>query len=151
MLEELKIQPEDFQKKIRGKYAAHEKVIEALRRKWLEPSGFGTAIAPFTPRGRTYGIDFLGRNFERGRIIIAMEVDSWFTTMGSWQKLADVRAPYKIWIYLARDQKAQRNFRDAIEEIKLFLRSRNERGEEFGAFTVFMKGPKDIFKEERVL
>jgi hypothetical protein len=150
LLKELKIKPEDFHEKIRGKYAAHEKVIEFLRKRWLGTNGFGKARAPYAPPGGTYGIDFLGRDFERGRIIVATEVDSWFRTIGSWQKLADIRASYKIWIYLARDEKSQRNFGDAIDEIKTFLASRDEKKEDFGAFVVLMKGPKNIFKEERI-
>jgi len=151
LLKELKINPEDFKEKIRGKYAPHENIIEAFRNRWIETNGFGKARAPFTPRGRTYGIDFLGRDFERGRVVLAMEVDSWFMTIGSWQKLADIRAPYKIWIYLARDEKLQRNFREVIKDIKTFLKSRDEKKEDFGRFMAFMKGPKDIFKEEKVM
>jgi len=151
LLKELKIKPEDFKEKIRGKYAPHENIIEAFRNKWIETNGFGRARAPFTPRGGTYGIDFLGRDFERGRIVLAMEVDSWFTTIGSWQKLADIRAPYKIWIYLARDEKARQNFGEAIKEIKIFLKSRDEKIEDFGKFIAFMKGPKDIFVEEKIM
>lgn len=150
VLKGIKIEPQDFHEKIRGKYAAHERVIEVLRKRWLETNGFGKARAPYAPPGGTYGIDFLGRDFERGRIIVAVEVDSWFRTIGSWQKLADIRASYKIWIYLARDEKSQRNFGDAIDEIKTFLASRDERREDFGAFVAFMKGPKNIFEEERI-
>ncbi|MEM3693678.1 MAG: hypothetical protein QXI39_06635 [Candidatus Bathyarchaeia archaeon] len=148
LLKELEIETEDFHKKIRGKYAAHEKVIEALRKKWLETRGFGRAKAPYVPPGGTYGIDFLGRDFERGRIILAVEVDSWPKAIVSWQKLADIRAPYKIWIYLARDERAQLDFKFAIYEIINFLRSRDERRDEFGNLVVFMKGPKDVFREE---
>ena len=76
-LKRLKIDPKDFERKIRGKYAAHEKIIEALRNEWLKTEGFGLARASYTPPGGTYGIDFLGREFERGKIIIAVEIDSW--------------------------------------------------------------------------
>ena len=151
LLKEIKIKPEDFKEKIRGKYAPHENIIEAFRNKWIETDGFGKARAPYTPPGGNYGLDFLGRDFERGRIVLAMEVDSWFRTIGSWQKLADIRAPYKIWIYLARDEKAKKNFGNSVDEIKTFLKSRDEKIEDFGNFIAFMKGPKDIFVEEKIL
>jgi len=151
LLKELEIKPGEFKEKIRGKYAPHENIIEAFRNVWIETEGFGMARAPFAPRGNTYGLDFLGRDFERGRVILAMEVDSWFATIGSWQKLADIRAPYKIWIYLARDEKARQNFGEAIKEIRTFIKSRDEKREDFGNFTVFMKGPKDIFVEEKIM
>lgn len=139
-LEELEIKIEDFKVKIRGKYAAHEKIIDEIRTKWRETDGFGKAKAAFSPRGGTYGLDFLGRDFERGRILLAVEVDTWWMTIGSWQKLADIRAENKVWVYVPRDEKAKQLFDDAIVEITDLLRSRGEKKQNFGNFCLFMKG-----------
>ena len=109
------------------------------------------AKAAFTPKGGTYGIDVVGRDWERGKILLAIEVDTWFRPYGSWMKLSDIRSEDKVWIYLTNDKKAQENFEDAIKEIRALLKARGEDKTTFGNFAVFLKtpDPKD-FKFKRV-
>ena len=149
LLEKLKIKEGDFKEKLRGKYIAHERIIDELTEKWRATNGFGEAIIAYSPKGGTYGIDFLGREFERGRILLAVEVDSWFRTVGSWMKLSDIRSKNKIWIYITdwEEDKARQNFGEAINEIKALLRSRKEDKVDFGNFVAFMKTP-DVFQPE---
>lgn len=143
-LEKLKITDADFRGKVGTVKRAHKKVTDEILRIWRDTGGFDKAKAAFTPKGGTYGIDILGRDWERGRILLAVEVDTWFRAYGSWMKLADVRSENKVWIYLTNDRKAKENFEEAITEINALLKARGEDKATFGNFVTFMKTPSDF-------
>ena len=147
LLKELSLTSDDFTTKIKGMSAAHEKVINCLRDAWINSCGFGKAKVAYSPPGGTLGIDFLGRDFERGKILIAVEVDLGWMAVGSWQKLADIRALYKIWVYVARNG-GQPWFERGVQELKAFLKSRGETKEDFGNFVAFLKSPSILHMQE---
>lgn len=148
LLEKLEINEEDFKGKSGAVKKAHKKVTDAILTAWRETNGWGTAKAAFTPKGGTYGIDVIGRDWERGRIVLAVEVDTWFRAYGSWMKLADIRAANKIWVYLTNDKRAQENFEEAISEINALLKARSEDKATFGNFVAFMKTPHELQMKE---
>jgi hypothetical protein len=144
LLEKLSIREKDFKEKVGTVKQAHKKVTDEILKAWRESNGFGKARAAFTPKGGTYGIDIVGRDWERGKILLAVEVDTWFRPYHSWMKLSDIRSENKIWIYLTNDKKAQYNFNEAINEIKALLNSRGEDKTTFGNFVAFLKTPNDF-------
>lgn len=150
LLERLNLQEGDFKGKIGTVKRAHKKVTDEVLKAWRETNGFGKAKAAFTPKGGTYGIDIVGRDWERGKILLAMEVDTGFRPYSSWMKLLDIRSENKVWVYLTNDKKADDNFVDAIGEINALLKSRGEDKAMMGDFIAFMKTPSYV-KIQRIL
>jgi hypothetical protein len=148
-LKKLELTAEDFRGKVGGITGAHRKVTEGILKRWRETDGFGIAKIAYTPRGRTYGIDVIGRDYERGKILMSVEVDTWHRPIGSWMKLLDIRSENKVWIYVTKQpkEKAEENFRESIEEIKALISARKEESHTMGNFVAFLKTP-ELFKRE---
>lgn len=147
-LKELRITDEDFKTKVGGVRRAHWKITDGILKKWRETKGFGMAVVPFIPRGSTYGIDVLGKESDRGKILMSVEVDTGHLPYGSWLKLLDIRSENKIWIYLTswEEGRAQQNFETAINEIEGLIDTRKEDKAVLGNFVVFLKTPNILRK-----
>ena len=148
-LRRVELTEEDFRGRIGGTKGAHRKITERTLIKWRETRGFGLAKMPFAPRGGTYGIDVVGRDYERGKILMSVEVDTWHRPYGSWMKLLDIRSDNKIWIYVTNhpEQKAKANFEESIGEIKGLISAREEDKSTLGNFVAFLKTPATFKKE----
>lgn len=115
---------------------AHEKITNAL-----------IGSTEFDPWSKRYGIDFISRKrLAYGQMRLAVEVDTWWKPHGSWIKLADVRSENKVWVYITKDENAEKNFERGLKEIQRFLNSRNEKEETFGNFVAIMKTPTKFKK-----
>jgi hypothetical protein len=98
LLERTELRDEDF-KRIKGTTTpAHNKVVDAVCRWWIQTYGF-------TPKGETLGLDFLGRETAQGRILLTVEIDLWNRPYPSWRKLMDIRAVNKVWVLLRKSQR----------------------------------------------
>jgi len=119
LLKGLELREDDFRGRIGGTNRAHRKITEEALIKWRETHGFGLAKIPFAPRGGTYGIDVIGRDSERGKILMSVEVDTGHLPYSSWMKLLGIRSNNKIWIYATYhpEQKAKANFDVSVGEI----------------------------------
>jgi len=144
-LKKLDLKESDFQKEDKTpgvKAPGHDKVVNVIRDYWDEKH-------PFIPVYSAHGIDYVGRKTSQGLIELAVEVDSssW-RVRDSCMKLADIRAKDKIWIYVTNSETAEENFEDALRDIDIILRIRNEPKETFGNFVAFLKtrNPKDFKK-----
>lgn len=86
---------------------AHRNIINALCSEWSRKFRV-------YPQGdfEGYKIDFIGRQKEIGRILLAVEIDTGDNEK-SWLKLADINAICKVWILL--DYKWQARFRSEEE------------------------------------
>lgn len=148
LIEKLEINEEDFKVKIGTVKKAHKKVVDAISTAWHETNGWGLAKVAFAPKGGTYGIDFVGREWEQGKISLAVEVDTWFRPYRSWMKLTDIRSINKIWVYLTNDKRARENFEEAISEINALLKARGEDKATLGNFIAIMKTPREFQVKE---
>jgi hypothetical protein len=129
---------------------AHRKVIDTILDAWQQTTGFGKAKHSFFLSSEAMGLDFVGRDWGLGRILLAVEVDTEHLASGSWSKLADIRAENKVWIYLTKDEgMAEHNFEKSVNAIKLLLRNRNETRAYFGELIAILKTPTK-FKVEIV-
>jgi len=148
-LTEMKLTEEEFKARIRGTKGAHRKITEGILENWRRTEGFGLAKIPFAPRGGTYGIDVIGRDYERGKILMSVEVDTWHLPYASWMKLLDIRSDNKFWIYVTNypEQKARGNFKESIGEINALISSRKEEKSTLGNFVAFLKTSSVLEKE----
>jgi len=148
-LTELKLTVEDFRGRVGATRGAHRKVTEGILENWRRTEGFGLAKIPFAPRGGTYGIDVIGRDYERGKILMSVEVDTWHRPYGSWMKLLDIRSDNKFWIYVTSrpEQKARDNFKESIGEIRALIGARKDQKPTLGNFVAFLKTPSVLEKE----
>ena len=146
LLKKVDLKESDFEKKekVPGvKAPAHDKIVEEIDNYW-------SAKSPYLSRFSAYGIDFIGRKSSEGSILLAVEVDSgYWRAVESCLKLADIRCPNKVWIYITNEQRqyAKENFEYTLKEIRKLLRIRNENKSEFGNFAAFLKTPRDFRKE----
>ena len=141
ILRDLQLRKEDFERK-RGK-TVHQRVIDKISEEWNKTSGFGRGVKPdLDPVALS--IDFVGREYPDGKILLAIEVDTWKRHRHSLLKLADVRAESKIWIYATNDIAAKSHFEKTIGEIRSLLRTRNEDKLSFGCFAAILLTPEDF-------
>jgi len=140
MLKKLKITNEQFRGGRGGISPAHNAVVDAIGGWWEETRSV------YLERYGKY-IDFVGREKEHGKIELAVEVDRGHKAQGSWDKLADINAENKMWIYLTDSQRAPARFDEALRMIKRYLLFRGAELARFGNFVVAMKTPTD-FKAE---
>ncbi len=126
---------------------AHKKVVDKIKEKWRKSDGFDIGTKPdFDPV--TLGVDFIGREYQDGRILLAVEVDTWRKPRRSWLKLADLRAENKVWIHITDSKAAKVDFSDAINNLKDLLRVRQEDEKCFGNFIAILKTPEDLSYED---
>jgi len=124
----------------------HSIIINEIGRKWNKDRGL------YTEKFSQYGIDFVGREKNFGKIILATEVDRGHSAQRSWNKLADIRSENKLWVYVTDkpDAQAERLFKSLLNNIRRFLEFRGEDVSSFGKFAAILKTPKD-FKFEWIL
>lgn len=96
----------------------------------------------------TLGLDFSGREYSDGRILLAGEVDvlRWRKPRSSILKLCDVRAKNKILILVGPSGKEEvyTYFYEIVEDAKHLIQARQEKKKAFGEFLVVMKTPDDF-------
>lgn len=145
LLKNLSWEDKDF-KRTPEATTVHSKIIDEIGKWWC------TERRLYTERFSQYGIDFVGREENFGRIMIATEVDRGHRAQRSWNKLADIRAENKIWIYVTDRpiKQAEHRFKVALDTIRRFLEFRGEDVSSFGKFAAILKTPKD-FKIEWIL
>ena len=87
LIKSLKVNVQDFTGKTGAKTKVHELVVETIAERWQKEKGMF-----FDKYGER--IDFIGRENDprHGKIVLAVEVDRWYCALGSWTKLADIRA-----------------------------------------------------------
>lgn len=138
-LKQLELPPWPLRPKAQGSKGgeAHQKVISALTEK---ASSF--LEKPHT-RGGAHGIDIVLR--QRGRwdsILLTAEVDRRNITYGSWDKLLNIRAENKMWIYIAYTKKAKERFRESTAKFREYSVWRNEDSSSLGKFVLVLKSPE---------
>lgn len=79
-------------------------------------------------------IDFVGREKNHGKIVLAIEVDRGHRAQRSWDKLVNINADNKIWIYVTDPERASAHFDEAKKAIRRFLRFRGVEATKFGKF-----------------
>ena len=143
LLQNLEISRDDFRSpQGRGGSIAHQKVVAQLLDAWQQTRGFGKAKHGFQLSSEALGIDFVGREWGAGGIVVAVEVDTGHLAHSSWTKLCDIRTEYRVWVYLTRDENvAEENFGESVGKIKLLLRERSERRAFFGELLAILKTP----------
>ena len=143
LIEQLELSEGVFRSKIGGVTSAHSMIINEIGKWWMAYKGM------YLPKFTEYGIDFIGRENQYGKIILSVEVDRGSRAQRSWSKLADIRSENKIWIYFTNHPKerAEERFKRALEKIREFLEYREEDVSTLGRFATFLKTPQ-IFKFE---
>lgn len=150
-LETLELKGEDF-KSPRGRQGliSHQRVVDGILDVWRQTKGFGRAWHTTVTHAEELGIDFIGKEWGGGKILLAVEVDTRHQATGSWRKLSDIRTENRVWVYLTKaESEAERNFADAIELIKVFLRDRGETRDSYGELVAVLRTPSE-FKVEVV-
>ncbi len=141
LLKGLTLRNEDFKGHTADATSVHFVIIKEVGKQWSIKTGV------YTEKFTDFGIDFIGRKMNYGKIILAMEVDQGHRGQRSWTKLADIRAEIKMWVYITDKptMQAERYFKLALDTINRFLKFRGEDQASFGKFAAVLKTP-EIFK-----
>jgi len=129
----------------RKETSLHSMIINEVGKKWSKDKGL------YTEKFSDYGIDFVGRQKNYGKITLTMEVDQGHRAQRSWNKLADIRSENKMWVYVTEKPttQAERFFRTALNDIRRFVEFRGEDASSFGKFVAILKTPES-FKLESI-
>jgi len=131
ILETINFTDEDFKRK-GATSEIHSRILEAIDDEWNR-----TSIPRFEERA--FQIDFVGRTFARhGKMVLAIEVDTYFKPTGNWVKLLDINSENKIWIYVSKERdRANSDFESAVKQFRKLAKLRNE--DENNQVIIFMK------------
>jgi len=147
LVKRLEVSREDYEPpgKHGEKAPIHDKILKYIR------DGFEEH---YTPKLGDYGIDLVIREaYPSGRIILAVEVDTWWKPFRSWLKLLDIRSENKIWVYAPSRWdygRAEERFERAVDELEDLVKRRRETPAEAGRLVAVLKMP-DKTRVKRLL